>query len=131
MKVIKIISLLVFITMLFLYVNYFSSFVLPWQKEDAIKSALVWGGLHELPENAEILNIVKYGSLFTREFKIEFMSSKLEIEKWILKSKRLKNNKPKIENGVKIFNIYPGELNSLGGEVKIHENKVSITMSWS
>jgi len=131
MKLVKIFSILAFILMLFVYINYFSSFVMPWQKEETIKTALLWGGLHELPENAEIVSIRKYGSLLTRQFKIEFISTKPEIERWISNSKRLKNNKPKKENKIKIFSIYPGESDSNGGEVRVNGNKVLINISWS
>lgn len=104
---------------------------MPWQKEGAIECILIWGGLHEIPKDAEITSLRKYGSMFTRQFKIEFTSSPSEIKKWILESKRLKNNKPEIENGNKVYNIHPGELNSYGGEVKIKGNTVFISMSWS
>lgn len=131
MKKIKIAAFIGFLGLFFLYLNFFSSYVMPWQKEEAIQSALTWGGLAALPENAEIIKIGKYGSVFTRQFKIQFTSSKAEIEKWILKSKRLKSNVPKFQKETKIYQIHPGELDSYGGEVTVEGNTVFISISWS
>lgn len=131
MKKTKIIAFIGFLGMVFLYLNFFSSYVMPWQKEEAIQSVLTWGGLAALPENAKIIEIGKYGSMFTRQFKIEFTSSKAEIEKWILKSKRLKSNTPKFQKETKIYQIHPGEFDSYGGEVTIKGNTVFINISWS
>ncbi|KFF04357.1 hypothetical protein [Flavobacterium reichenbachii] len=89
-----------------------------------------WGGLKQFPKDSEIISIRKYGSAFTQQYKIEFTSSKYEIEKWILLSKRLKNNNPQIKGKTKIYQVHPGENNSLGGEVIIDGNKVFISMSW-
>lgn len=131
MKKTKIIAFFAFLIMLLFYLNFFSPFVMPWQKEETIKTALIWGGLAKLPENVKITKLRKYGSLFTREFVIEFTSSKDEIEKWIIRSKRLKYNCPKIKAKTEIYEIHPGEFNSYGGEVKVDGNKVVIHMSWS
>lgn len=127
----KIFAALLFLSMLFLYINYFSSFVMPWQKEAAIKSALSWGQLSELPKDAEITHMEKRGSAFTRQYIIEFKSSESEIKKWILESKGFKNNKPKIINGTRVYEIHPKGFNPYGGKVKIKENVVYINMSWS
>lgn len=104
---------------------------MPWERNEIIKTSLNWGGLNEFPKNAEIINIEKKGSMFTRQFIIEFKSSDKEINSWIEKSKRLKNNIPKIENQTKIYEIYPGEENAFGGKVEINNNIVKINMSWS
>lgn len=89
------------------------------------------GGLSELPIDAENIEIERRGSMFTRQYIIEFNSSEAEIEKWIEKSKRLKNNIPKTEGKAKVYEIYPGEEEAMGGKVKIEKDKVSINMSWS
>ncbi|UWX66523.1 hypothetical protein NZD85_11615 [Empedobacter stercoris] len=104
---------------------------MPWERNEIIKTSLNWGGLNEFPKNAEIINIEKKGSMFTRQFIIEFKSSDKEINSWIEKSKRLKNNIPKIENQTKIYEIYPGKENAFGGKVEIKNNIVKINMSWS
>lgn len=127
----KIIVFFSFVMMFSFYLNYFSPLVMPWYKEDAIKSTLTWGGLAQLPKDADVTKMRKYGSFFTREFVIEFTSSKVEIEKWITKSKRLRYNCPKMKLNIKVYEIHPGELKSYGGEVKVAGNKVIIHMSWS
>jgi hypothetical protein len=104
---------------------------MPWQKEEAIKSALSWGELSELPKDAEITNMEKRGSAFTRQFIIEFISSESEIKKWLLESKGFRNNKPIIKNGTRIYEIHPKGFNPYGGQVKIKGNVVIINMSWS
>lgn len=67
------------------------------KKKKRLLSLLYFGGLKEIPKNAKIINIEKHGSSFTKQYIIEFTSSKSEIEQWIRKSKRLKNNIPKIQ----------------------------------
>jgi len=131
MKVIKIFLVLLFLGISFLYLNYFSSFIMPWDREEAIEAALSWGKLEKLPKDADITNMEKRGSIFTRQFIIEFTSSESEIKNWILKSKGFKDVKPEIENGTKKYEIHPKDLKSSGGHVKIKGNTVYINMSWS
>lgn len=130
-KTIKILASLLFVVLVFTYLNFFSSIVFPWQKTEAIKTTLNWGGLAELPKKAENLNVEKSGSMFTRTFTVEFNADQKEIEDWIQNSKRLKNNTPKASGKNKIYEIYPGEKESLGGKVTIENDKVIIQMSWS
>lgn len=131
MKIAKIICMFFLFGMFCVYINYFSSFVMPWQKEDAIKCALSWGQLEKLPQNAEIIDMEKRGSIFTRQFIIEFESSESEIKKWMLRSKGFKNVIPKTLKNTKTYEIHPKELESYGGKVEITGNKVLINMSWS
>ena len=130
-KIIKILASLLFVLLVFGYFNFFSSIVFPWQKAEAIKTTLNWGGLAELPKEAENLSVEKSGSIFTRAFTIEFNADQKEIKNWILNSKRLKNNKPKVKGVNEIYEIYPGENESLGGKVSIKKGKITIRMSWS
>ncbi|WP_396187069.1 hypothetical protein [Flavobacterium sp.] len=130
-KTIKILASLLFFILVFGYLNFFSSIVFPWQKAEAIKVTLNWGGLAELPKGAENLSVKKNGSMFTRTFTIEFDANQKEIENWILNSKRLKNNKPKVKGVNKTYEIYPGENESFGGKVSVENRKVTIRMSWS
>mgnify|MGYP003575193493 CR=1 FL=1 len=131
MRIIKILSGLLFLGIFFIYLNFFSSFVMPWQRDDAIKAALNWGQLNELPKDAEIIDMEKRGSMFTRQFIIEFTSSQPAIKNWILKSKGFKNVKPEIKNGIKIYQIHPRDGDAYGGKVEIEGNRVLINMSWS
>jgi hypothetical protein len=130
-KTIKILVSLLFVLLVFGYLNFFSSIVFPWQKAEAIKTTLNWGGLAELPKEAESLSVEKSGSMFTRTFTIEFNAEQKEIENWILNSKRLKNNKPKVKGINETYEIYPGENESFGGKVTVEMGKVTIRMSWS
>jgi hypothetical protein len=128
---IKIIGSLLFAFLLFVYLNFFSGFVFPWQKMDAIQTTLSWGGLAELPKVSENLTVEKDGGIFTRSFKIQFKANQSEINSWISKSKRLKDNLPKVKGERKIFDIYPGEKESFGGNVTVEKGMVTIRMSWS
>ncbi len=130
-KTIKILASLLFVILVFGYLNIFSSIVFPWQKEEAIKATLNWGGLAELPKEAENLSVKKSGNMFTRTFTIEFNADQKEIENWILNSKRLKNNKPKAKGLNETYEIYTGENESFGGKVSLENGKVKIQMSWS
>jgi hypothetical protein len=69
--------------------------------------------------------------MFSRQFIIQFNSNEFQIQKWINASKRLKNNSPRILNGTKIYDIYPGENGAMGGQVKTKDTIVIINMSWS
>ncbi|MHC0440370.1 hypothetical protein [Flavobacterium sp. 3-210] len=131
MKIIKVFAVVLFLGMFFLYLNFFSSFVMPWQKKDAINASLSWGQLNELPKDAVIFHLEKRGSMFTRQFIIEFTSSKPAIKNWILKSRGFKNVKPEIKNGIKTYEIHPRDSDALGGKVEIEGNRVLINMSWS
>lgn len=131
MRIIKIFLILLFLGFSFIYLNYFSSFVMPWDREEAIEAALSWGKLDKLPKDADITNMEKRGSIFTRQFIIEFTSSESEIKNWILKSKGFKGVEPGIKDGTKIYEIHPKDLQSYGGRVKIKGNTVYINMSWS
>ncbi|MBE8724252.1 hypothetical protein [Flavobacterium hungaricum] len=128
---IKLIFGLLFIGMFSLYIIYFSSFVMPWERNEAIQSALEWGKLDTLPQDAEIISLEKRGSIFTRQFIIEFESSESEIKKWMMRSQGFKNNTPEIRNEKKIYHIHIKKSKAYGGKVEITGNKVLINMSWS
>lgn len=130
-KAIKIIFALLLLGMFFLYINYFSSFVMPWQRDEAIQSALEWGQLDKLPPDAEIISLEKRGSIFTRQFIIEVESSEIEIKNWMMKSKGFKNIQPKVKNETKTYEIHIRESKAYGGKVEIKGNKVLVNMSWS
>ena len=130
-KTIKILGSLLFLLLVFVYLNFFSTIVFPWQEKDIIETTLNWGGLAELPKEAENLTVEKEGSAFTRTFIVTFKANQKEIENWILNSKRLKNNKPKVKGLNETYEIYPGENESFGGKVSVENRKVTIRMSWS
>ena len=130
----RIISYFLIFSTLFIfsiYIIFFSNIVMPWEKNEIIKTTLDWGGLNKLPENSKIIEIEKRGSMFTRQFIIEFESSNSDINSWIEKNEKLKKITPKIENQKKIYDIHPGENGALGGSVEIDNNIVKVNMSWS
>lgn len=134
MRIIKIlIGLFVGVFILFLaYIYISNAYVLPWEKKEAIQATLEMGGLNELPSGIKNLQIDKRGSIFTRQFIIEFeFEDSKEIDNWIKQSKRLKNNVPKIKDNIKTYEIFPGENDAYGGKVEIQDKKVRIDMSWS
>ncbi|MEH6538078.1 MAG: hypothetical protein V7719_16880 [Psychroserpens sp.] len=134
MRILKIIIGLIIgvFALLIIYIYVSNTTVLPWEKEEVIQVTLEWGGLDELPAEIKNLEIDKKGSLFTRQFIIEFeLDDSSKIDEWIKNSKRLKNNIPKIKGNTKVYEIYPGEIDSMGGKVEITEGKVLIDMSWS
>ena len=131
MKVVQFILVIFILMISYLYIDVFSSYVLPWKQKEAIQSALIWGGLNDMPKNSEIIAIEKRGSMFTRQYIISFKSNKSDIQNWVQKSKRLKNNLPKKIGNNLIYSIVPGEKKSYGGKVEIKNDTVTINMSWS
>ena len=69
-----------FLIVIFVYINYLSNVVMPWQKEEIINTTLSWSGLNKFPEKAKIIDIQKKGSLFSRQFVNEFNVQKKEIQ---------------------------------------------------
>lgn len=117
-------------TIIWFYIS--NTYVMPWEKNEIIQTTLGWGGLANLPDGTNNLKVEKKGNLFTREFLIEFEVDNIsEIQDWIQKSKRLNQNTPKLREQTRVYEIYPGEKNSMGGKVEILENKIRINMSWS
>ena len=129
--ILKFSILIISVLIVIMYLIFFSNVVLPWKKEEAIKTTLNWEGLYKLPDHIKNLEIEQRGSAFTRQFIIKFSSDQNEIQKWILNSKRLKSNIPKINNKTKIYEIYPGENGAMGGKVEIEGAKVFINISWN
>jgi len=130
-KILKILGSLFIILTLYIYLQFFSGYILPWDKEEAVQTTIKWGGLAPLPINKEDVDIEKKGSLFTRQFIIEFTASESQIKDWVKNSIRLKDNSPEKKEKKKIYDIHPGEEESFGGNVEIEGNNVKISMSWS
>jgi hypothetical protein len=114
-------------------IPYFANIVMPWQRADAIEAALKWGDLADLPDNVDKISIGTKGSMFTREFIIEFTCDKKTIGEWILESNGLRNaDIHNGDNGVVTYQV-DGHQGAIGGTVTIDETngKVIIDMSWS
>ncbi|RYJ41526.1 hypothetical protein [Flavobacterium beibuense] len=79
-KLLIILSILLTFSILTVYLFIFSNIVFPWQKDEVIKTTLEWGGLTELPFDNEDIKVSKKGSIFTRQYILEFTTGKSEIE---------------------------------------------------
>lgn len=106
---------------------------MPWNKHKAIITTLSWGGLSPLPESSVDIKVWKKGSVFSRQFIIEFTTDKNSIDKWLNGNLKLKNIKPIIDSSSIKYDIHPGENGSIGGFITIDkkQNRVTIDMSWS
>ena len=139
MKKIIIRILIGIVVVLFLFIGlfivpYFTNTIMPWDRSNAIETTLLWGGLAELPDATENLNIETSGSMFTRTFILEFQLPQTELHEWLARSKRLKDLTPTIQSdGTKLYEVYPGERRAMGGTVLINprNGSVKIKMSWS
>ena len=112
-------------------VLFFSNYVFPWQKKNAIETTLIWSGISKLPVNDHDISVSKKGSIFTRQFILEFETSTSNIEDWIKSDIVFQYIVPIQKNDLKIYSIYPGKEGSFGGTITIQNNKVLINMSWS
>ena len=129
-KAFKVLTLLFITSVLIIYLFIFSNIVFPWQKDEAIKTTIEWSGLTELPVQKENIKITKKGSVFTRQYILEFTASTKEIENWIKKNKKLNKIQPRERNTTKTY-VISGEKGATGGTIKIKDNLVIINMSWS
>ena len=109
---------------------YFSNFVFPWEKKNVIETTLDWAGISQLPVNNEDISIEKRGSIFSRQFILNFETSNKNIEDWIERETVFKNINPIQKNNSKTYNI-KGKNGSFGGQIIIENRKVLINMSWS
>ena len=109
-----------------------ANIVMPWDRDGAIETALTWGGLESLPDDADIISVDTRGSMFAREFIIEFNCGQRELEQWIQNSGLTKLTPSTANNGLKVYQV-TGQKGSIGGRVYVDNEKgnVIIDMSWS
>lgn len=55
-------------------------------RQSAIATSLAWTKMSALPEGARQVDVEVGGSIFTREFKVEFQASEAEIKDWLVAS---------------------------------------------
>lgn len=116
-----------------LVVPYFANIVMPWNRTQAIETALKWGGLANLPDKARNISVSTQGSMFTRTMIIEFSCNENELQELISISPGLKNFNPTHENhGIVSFQL-SGKEGANGGTLRIDKNigKVRIVVNWS
>ncbi|UII26880.1 hypothetical protein LVD15_00135 [Fulvivirga maritima] len=105
---------------------------MPWDRAEAIEATLNWGGLADIPESADILSVETAGSMFTREFIVEFQCDSEGLNEWIEQSGL--NNIDPIKTEVDQVEYWiDGQEGSIGGHVYIDKANriVIIDMSWS
>ncbi|HMV09219.1 MAG TPA: hypothetical protein PK325_10725 [Cyclobacteriaceae bacterium] len=136
MKIIKriaLILLLVFFLFLGLFViPYFANIVMPWQRAEAINTALEWGGLKELPHGSEVISVETKGSSLTREFIIEFTCEPKALQTWMQESGLNQLTPVEEWNGLRVYQV-AGKEGAIGGKVfaDYTEGRVVIDVSWS
>ena len=102
-------------------VPYFANIVMPWDRSNAIATAIAWGGFASLPASAEVIAVETKGSMFTRQFIIKFNCEKKDIDGWVFRSK-LNRLTPTRHEDLEVYDV-PGQQGSIGGRVYIdHEN---------
>ncbi|MEM6868678.1 MAG: hypothetical protein AAF528_09895 [Cyanobacteria bacterium P01_C01_bin.121] len=55
-------------------------------RQSAIDTSLAWTRMSPLPESAKRIDVEVGGSLFTREFEVEFQASEADIKDWLVAS---------------------------------------------
>ena len=111
------------ITLIVLFVvPYFANIVMPWQKSNAIKTALGWVGISRLPPHAKNVSVKTKGSMFTRQFILEFYSDSTEFKDWIQQVPKIKGSPPTMLTDATIeYEVRPGENGSNGGTIKLNK----------
>ena len=56
------------------------------ERQSAINTSLAWTLMSPLPKSAERIDVEVGGSIFTREFKVEFQASEADIKDWLVAS---------------------------------------------
>lgn len=125
--------LLLFISIFFIGISVplFSNYVFPWQKQTAIETTLIWAGISKFPASNDQIIVTKKGTLFTRQFLLEFETSTENIDRWIKTEIAFKKVSSVEKDNERIYNFHPGKKGSIGGTIRIQNNKVLIKMSWS
>lgn len=123
--------LILFLCGIAAYLLFFSPYVAPWSRKEAIQTTLDWGGFAKIPVDHEKVGVTQYGDLFTREFVVRFRAHPAQIHQWIQSSKRLKDVTLLLSGQTKVYDIHPGEHDAFGGTVEVKADEVVIRMSWS
>lgn len=111
----------------------FANIVMPWDKQEAIDTALKWGGLAELPHDAEVVKVATEGSMFSRQFIVTFKGNREGIDAWVKRGKDREKWEVYEDNSEFIKYYIRGRGGAIGGGLTVFKNepKVIIDMSWS
>ena len=98
----------------------------------AIEAARKWARLAEFPDSAANVNVFVTGSMFTREFRIEFDAPLSDIERWLSDSPGTSDVEPDQSGSIRIYSIEPGG-GAVFAEVLVDEQSstVRIHTFWS
>jgi len=77
-------------------------------RNSALNTTLKWARLSSFPKCAKDLELVSSGSMFTREFVVEFTCPKSALKKWIDNSPGLLDAVQKKKGDIIIYSIKPG-----------------------
>ncbi|QDP00665.1 hypothetical protein [Thalassotalea sp. PS06] len=110
---------------------YLNNVLLPWDRNEAVKTTLEWSGTPSLPKDAEITKLEVTGSAFSRGFKLDFTTSKVNLVDWLANSNL--SNGTTTESGVTIYEIRPAMNGAEYAKVVVNEqaSTVSIEVYWS
>lgn len=79
------------------------------EKEAALSSTRQWARLSSFPKTAYGLRVTHGGSMFTREFIVEFKAPAKDVERWLKESPGTKDVKPIAwQDGTLCYKIKPG-----------------------
>lgn len=116
------------------FVSHLNNYILPWNRAEAIGSALQWSAMADLPHSASDVEVFTRGSAFSRSFELTFTCSKSEITEWLINSDGVlySQNEPSIMK-VQRFIIDVSMVNSNGGWVEVDwiRGKVRLYVEWS
>jgi len=87
-----------------------------------------WARLNDFPATATEVTVSHYGSMFTREFTVEFNAPLADIETWLMQSPGTKEVVPVFDGTLRKYSITPGggaqhaelDLDEATGHVRIN-----------
>lgn len=102
------------------------------QEPEMIRVALEWARMNPIPASAAGVDVDMKGSMFTREFVVQFTAPASDVDAWLLASPGTCSETPTRDGTVRKYSISPG-----GGaqfaEVRVDEEscRVTIRTYWS
>jgi hypothetical protein len=97
-----------------------------------VEIALRWSRMAPIPKEATDLKVGTDGSMFTREFKVEFVLPSISIQRWLDASAGIRNSSSEVTGNEERFRIHPAD-GAQFAEVRVDRKsgKIRIHASWS